>query len=824
MRRARSKTSRCDLGAERWRSALVALLGSLSLASLACSDTTTVRPFAPRGSLGRSNGAATHVELRSLQDRPALAVVTRSGDPTAVLAYRFYAHEDAHALAAFAAVLSQRLSSAGTSPTLRADRRSLLLDVRVDAVSAARAVVAIRDALAKPVDAAELTSIRAHIEERLATVPTESEPATAALRACLGQPGGAASMTLDPSRPESVSRIERVRQSAFSRDRAVFSVVGPESAVSAVEQAIEDAPEWPAAGGLPASDPASAVSGATLVAGVPSGTTRLTVALRTSDPLDAIAASERLGSSPSPLGARASRHGFRITRTIGVADPAGGGCVAVSLERRGSNSDAEARVVDEAVREVTRHALREAQIEIDAGADDLDLAERVARAESGTEAARLAAWWAHAEPLANRQRATIAAASLELALDTPEPRRVELQKAAQSALADAPASSDPGGAETKIRVETGQTKTWVLVANPCAAVEEASHRWGASALATHAALTNARAAADSLPGEITVEAFTSSRGVGFIAQASPIEGESPAELGERVARAAASAFFVAPASDDAHLATQEIALRRLASRWMKNAPGLAALGGAIERPTMIEPFGPPNRLARFEPAELARRLHALSEGPIVVAVLARQDEAVEREAVSKQVARWMEPTTRTCEPVPRSRPGRSEVRETRKGAAVVHILLPLQAGTSSLAQGRIVAAMLAGPTGLLARGAAASPTTRATSRTVGPPGSPHLLVSLAGPEESIADVEREALQLLGRISRGELPETEIARAIAEDHEAALAELEDPRARLAKVLVDEPVEPAAPPKPADVRAWMTKNIKPDTATIVVAKPE
>ena len=99
-----------------------------------------------------------------------------------------------------------------------------------------------------------------------------------------------------------------------------------------------------------------------------------------------------------------------------------------------------------------------------------------------------------------------------------------------------------------------------------------------------------------------------------------------------------------------------------------------------------------------------------------------------------------------------------------------------------------------------------------------------LLISVSAPDEAIATAETETMELLRRLSRGELPDAEIARALSDEKEARLTLLSDPRERIGSIFDGVAADPAEPTKPAELRAWMTQNLKPDSATIVVARPE
>ncbi len=168
--------------------------------------------------------------------------------------------------------------------------------------------------------------------------------------------------------------------------------------------------------------------------------------------------------------------------------------------------------------------------------------------------------------------------------------------------------------------------------------------------------------------------------------------------------------------------------------------------------------------------------------------------------------------------------GRFEVRESRKGPSFVRILLPLDPSPGARQKARALAKTLAGEKGVLNRSAAGGGAGRASAMLFEGSGSESLLLSLAVPDEAAAGVETEALSLLGRLARGELPEGEIARGIAEAAAVTESELSDPRERLTRLLDGTPVEPPARLSASEVRGWIMKTLDPSAAIIVIARPE
>lgn len=842
MLRVRPKTSSSE---QPVRFSFAVLATALSIASC---QTSTTSPLAPGAPLSAESAFASQVEVVAIEGRPTLAVVKREGDPSPVLAVVLHADsQDQAAIAGFAELVLSALRSADVTARARVDRTTIVLDLDAPAeekASVRRAIQALDGVLRAPIQVKDAPSVQKALTERLANIPREPHRIASRARTCLGQAGFDADQpaqrdTLDLGTPQGVERLEAVRSQLALRSAVTFAVVGPQSARELVEAAIKATAEWrdDAPAHAPTFRPTSSAEGAAF--NVSGNTARVTLAAPTTDPTAAVAAAEALGASPSPLGARAMRRGFRVLRTVGVARPDGGGCVSVTLEGLppGSQTDADTRSFAEAVDEVTAASLHEMQVEIARGGKRVDMPARIIRAESARESAQLAAWWARSHPLADKLDEND---GLAVAVAVPP----DVSTAPDSSLAHAVTSGmgtslarENEEAKSKVarvvtRLERGQAQSWVLVVNPCAPVEEPAHRWGISALAALAATPKARAAARS--SDVEVEPFIGS-GVGFIAHASPRStAELPEELVRRVARAALASFFVEPPTGDELLFAEEAALDRLTRRWSRDAPGLVALTRATnnpplpDHPTLLEPFGLPNRVARFESGDLTRRLRALTDGPLSIAILARDDASDEEAAARSEIVRWLGPGPRTsCKGVaPYSHRGaRVEVRESRKGPVVLRILLPLDTTTARASErARIVTALLGGSEGLLAKAVSAGPNMRVEAQLAESAATLQLVLTVVGSEETVVAAEPLALDLLQRLSRGELPDGVLAAGIVAHDAWMESESTDPRKRLSLALEADEREPHAALAPADVRDYLKKAIVPNEAFIVLARPD
>lgn len=755
-----------------------------------------------------------------------VAILTRRGDPSAVMSAAIVSRGDPTALVALSEILRGRLEQKGLAPELRVDRDAMLVDLAIDERTARRAYGALRDALAHPIGDVDLTApVRARVDAAKAGVGVEADPASALLHECLGL-AGARPGALELSGAEGARRIEAARARAFSSGAVAVGVVGPAPVTEALFAAVRaegPLPEAPAQGSAIRALDGAAISSVALSERTPPNAMRLTFAVPVADPVRAIAAAERLGASPSPIATRAEALGFKLARAVGVASPTGGGCVSVSLEGRLSNE----RSVDKSVADVLPRLAERAAGELRreaASSPELDVGRNIALAERARDASRLAAWWALSKRLDGAEPAGLVA-TLELPPETSDPTRAALAESLDRGVRSAARAKAEAAVAVRSRPEPGHAETWVLVANPCALAEEPPHRWGSAALAA-ASVPWSHRAEGSGAGTVTIEPLVSPRGVGFFAHGTPRPKEAADHLATRLARSAAASFYAGAPTGDVLLATEQRALSGIFSRWSTNAPGLTTLASNVgDRPSLLEPFGPPGRIARFEASDLSARLRALASGPIVVAILGREEDGSEAASVGMEVARWMGPTDRaTCERAPAPKGGRFEVRESRKGPTFVRILMPLDPSPSARQKARALAKTLAGERGILNRSAAGGGAGRASAMLLEGPSSESLLLSLAAPNEAAEGVAAEALALLARLARGELPEAEIARGIAEADEVTRSELADPRERLARLLDGTPVEPPAPLAASEVRAWITKTLDPSAAVVVLARPE
>lgn len=822
------------------------VLGVLA-ATLSSCQTATTSVLAPGGSLGAGSAFASQVELVTIEGRPSLAVVKREGDPTPVLAVVLHADtQDQAAIAGFAELAISTLRRANVPARVRVDRTSIVLDFDAPMQGEAketvrRAILTLDQLLRTTIKLEDAAATQKALVLRLASIPREPHKVMSRVRSCVGQAGFDADQpvqrdTLDLSTSQGVERLEAVRSLLQRRSALTFAIVGPDGARDLVEAAIRATAEWPAGAASQtrsASDPEAGVFNA------PGKTVRVTLAVPTTDPTAAVAAAEALGTLPSPLTARTARAGFRVLRTVGVARPDGGGCVSVTLEGRppASKTDADTRVFSEAIDEVTAASLREMQLEIARGGGPVDMPARIVRAESAQEAAQLAAWWARSHPLADKlddsDGVTVAVAVPAEVSSTPDSPVVRaLTQALGPSLVRETEAAKSTGSQIVTRLERGQAQSWLLVVNPCAPLEEPAHRWGISALGALAATPKAQAAGRA--SDVEIEPFIGA-GVGFIAHAAPRSAdERPQDLVARVAHAAMASFFVDPPTGDELLFAEEAAVDRLTRRWSRDAPGLAALTRSTnnpplpDHPTLLEPFGLPSRVARFESGDLSRQLRALTEGPLTIAVLARADAEEEEKAARSEIVRWLAPgPPRSCKGVaPYSHQGaRVEVRESRKGPVVLRILLPLDTSSpQSNERARIVTALLDGAEGLLAKAVAAGPNMRVEAQLAESVATLQLVLTLVGSEDTVAATEPLALELLQRLSRGELPDDVLAAGITAHDELLRRESTDPRRRLVLALEQREGAPRSASTPSDVRDYLKKAILPSEAFIVLARPD
>lgn len=793
----------------------MARAGTLAIAcfalSLGCSGgTTDTRTTAPLGSVTLSGA---RLDVRQLAGKPRLVVLAREGDPAAALAAAVHAPGDAEALALLGEVLRARLATRGARVQVAADVVLIAMDVDTPAESLATLTAA----LIAPVRPAEEAKAR-EARPTLARVRA-AELATAL--ACSGRlVAGPASF------PYASGRAEALRSRAVTAETVALGFAGPDEIAESLTTSLDKAESWPAPRPVESKNAAPRLeTGATIASDLSAGV-RLRIAFRTSAPGAAVAAARRLGEDRRPIHALASEAGLKLSEVVGAATPSGG-CLALSLTSSPEAPVQSGATAADAGREL--HARAEAHPDPSALATLVralgpelsrevaepfseDLAAReVVSAKDPADAATLAAWWALA---GSGSGSALAAVSAELPTDADAARLAAFDSAVDQA------SRGPSAPSSRLtvasRVEKGQRDVWVLLADPCAAVEEPPHLWGSAAIAVRAAEP---AAADE---DGDVRAFVSPSGVGFVARATPRPDESPADTARRAADLAARTYFSDPPSTESLLRAQESVRRDIERAWGRGAPGLQAHAtSSMDPPAVLEPFGPPGDTAKRGAWELSRRLRALARDPLKIAILANEDEAQAR-AAADEAARWLGAgTARSCaKPAAARAPARNDVTGPPRGPSRAHVTLP----PADPALVAFTAHLLGRPDGLLSKALAPVAGAKASARAAGPPGATMLVIDISAPTEGVEEALRLVSALLSRLARGEIPDGEIVAARQTFARAERETLGDPVARLTRLFEGATPAPRAAPAPAAFRAFSAQALSPERLVVTVVRPE
>ncbi|WP_438020724.1 hypothetical protein WMF18_17325 [Sorangium sp. So ce315] len=809
----------------------------------------------PDGSIGR-------IEVRALEARPRLTLVSRDGDPAPALVASVATDLGSVATTALATVVEARLLAAGFDVDARIDRSAFRVRLLVkDAARVAPFLRALSAAFAQPIVAGSPEVARA-IErlQALRASPLDA-PELSPIAACTGRLGLAgAEPVVDLATPAGARELEGWRAAALHAGRTSIAAVGPAAFCAEVARAAEGVDGWPA-GGPPADAwPASDTIGVYATNQLERRAARVTVAARVASPQAAVAAAERLGAPGSPLRARLSAlpAPFRTVEVLGVARPRGG-CVSVTLEATdlpaAPPAEASAALAAAVARQEIRRGLAAPQ-------GPAVVTRQILTAQDPRDAGARASWWAlsGSAPGAPPERW---ATTLGVAPSAEPPRptapgdagartfEAELQRAltagAQPAL------------ERRALVERGQGEVWVLLASPCGVAEEGLYDAGATALAALAAVQTRRRELD-----VTIEPWVTADAVGVIAHA-PFrdDRETPAELGRRVASAAARTLAATTFGPEALTQARAAALEHLERLSGGRAAALEAFASAIapDHPSWIEPFGVWDRVASSALETVQLRWQALATGPLRLAVLANAD-AAQAAAAAEAAERWLAPrlAPRTCGSpdgavVPR--PGHHDARlpaGTPVAQAVVGARLPAarEAAPTARELAELTAAALNGEGGLLAaalapsaaapasapaHAAASTPASppadagaprqlaaRASARVLGGARAAALAVEIRAPgadlDEATARVKALLAGLAQRVTDADLGRAEALAARRERD--ALAE---PRRRLIDLFNGR--APRTPPAKVTLAAWrafLASALGADAIVTVEARPD
>jgi hypothetical protein len=714
------------------------------------------------------------VSRRTVDDRPPLELVQRSGDPRPAMAFAL-AHELGSAgSVAIAALLEARLRARGYSELrARPHGLGLTLEILPSSTAQARAFVAdVHGALARPLTARENGA--AALKQGFAALRARSflGKGDELVARCSGELGVDVEAALpDPDSEAGRQQISRWLETVFAVESSAFAAVGPQAWLAKAAEALEASPAWPHR--APAAD-AWPESDSLTVDFVPEGSRRLSVAFRVADGAAALLAADQLGKPAAPLGLRltALASNLRVERATATLRPRGA-CLRVDVTGPRAEPGLDGELVAKALL-VTRDEM-ELALRTAAGRW---LPDGVTRAPDPRDAAAVASWRAlsvlEAPATARSSAAYVAHHSERESLALP---------AAVAALQER--WSRPS-AEFLPRDEAGQGEFWMLAASSCGTLGETAADAGRRALFVRALAREASAGTD-----VELEPWISSDGIGLLAHAPRRDpAESPAALARRVGSALGRALLAVSPSGPTIAGARASLIEDLggeprAGYWL----AIDALSPG--RPSWLEPRGTFTALSDGgrSNVELERRL--LLGEPLRVAALNNAGPAQGAQAL-EAFDRWLKaqrPDAPRCPEATRPAPRSGEFTLEASGSsepegAFVAVALP---GLTAASRSALLATLflLNRPGGWLEQ-ALSNLTARAQARVVGGSMAAGIVIQIATPPSSETAAVAQVRGLLARLARGSTTADELALAARELGRMELESSLDPRRRIVEL--------------------------------------
>ena len=771
-------------------------------------------------------GSVGRIEVRRLDARPRLTLVTRDGDPTPAIVAAVATDLGPVLTTALAATVEARLVAAGFAVDTRVDSSAFRVRLALaDPARAAAFFTALAQAFARPIapNSPELALASSRLLA-LTRNPFDA-PEMLAVAGCTGALGVApGDHGADPARSADDARaLEIARGQALHAGRTAIAAVGPASFTAAVAAGLGASSGFPIGDAAPDAWPTSEVVGAFTTPPVDHRGARLTLAVRIADPEAAVSAAERLGAADSPLVARlhALAQPWRVLDVSGVARPRGG-CVSVTIE--GAARPASATIESLAAQ---AGALVRAEItsEISLAAGSSVSGRQILTAADPRDAAARAAWWSLAAPAPGSPDtwATVlgvpAASAVPPRIGAPSPPAEISTARFQAAVAES-LRAPPPLAERRVAIERGQGEVWVLLASPCGVAEEGLVDAGLGATAMIAAVEARRR-----DSAAQLEPWITSEGLGVLAHASfRDDRETPIELARRVGGAAARALAAPALTTEIATVARATALDLLARAEGPEAGALAVFAPALapDHPSWREPLGLWSKVASSALEDVRLHQRALASGPLRVAVIANAD-AAQAQAAGDAVDRWLVPgpARRACAaaaPLP-SRPGRYEGHlppDAPLARAMIGAPIPAP-GAPDRDLAELARLALDGDRGLLA-GAFQQAAGRASARILGGSRAPALVIDVRAPTDGLAAAVTEVKLMLTRLPQS-ATDADLDRAFAEQARLDQDGRADPRHRLVDLWTARSPVPRGKPALAAFRAFLGRALA-DTALVVV----
>jgi hypothetical protein len=642
--------------------------------------------------------------------------------------------------------------------------------MRVDTPQqASRAVAFSRDALSRPITAAEL----GRVAERVRTTSPVRAFSSAPDRAtgeCVGELA-----TAKPGEKPAAADLEKWRAFLFSSDSVAFAAVGRRPILDAAAEALRDGPAWPDGDEPDDPWPAADVAGAYTVEG---NARTLSVALRVGDAARALEAAKALGARRSSITAHAAAldPSWSVERVVATTRPRGA-CLRIDL---GAKTGSLTPLLSAA--EVGALTLDEATRALDAATGAAFSLDRpVLESWDPRNAATIAAWHA----LSGRREAGPRRTAVSYAHP---PSDGDGDTGFAGLLARAAAERRAASFDVRRLSEPGQGELWLLLASPCATASETTRSAGVSALMV-------RTLASTAPSDdgVRIEPWVSAEGIGLLSHGPRASAnESPSRHATRVAAALGRALAGAQIGDE------DVGLSRAAIQ-AELDPETEPLWPVVlealspKHPSLLDPRGTWQSVTDLstQAAEIER--HAVLRGSLRVALLGPDAAGRSGDAIL-ELSRWLHPDrTRNarCPALPTlaAHPGEYEVDApaTAGARAVIAVTLPLSAAGGLPIEAEYTAYLLNRAGGWLERAVRATGLAARAEATVlggGDAGALAIEVAAAGPTARPAAAQVRAL--LMRLSDGAVTADELAQARAAYEETHAAQQIDPRRRIVEL--------------------------------------
>lgn len=724
-------------------------LGAISALVSAISCRPATAPVSA-ASAGASAAEMPRVELRTLDDRPALGLVQRDGDPKGAVALAIAHDFGSEASVSLSALLVSRLGKAGFRE-VRARAHGLGLSVATLATpaEATRFVQAASAALASPVGAGERLGERTR-------VPTLRSAAEAAVHACSGELGIAANPSPGPA---DANALERWRGRLRSARAASFAAVGARPLLDAVVAAVAAGDKWSNDPG-----PTDPWPDADAVGSASSAERRLSIAYRVADPARALEVANALGTPGSTLSERlGSLEGTFLVERVVATTRVRGACLRVDV--RAPAAAPAASQLARAVVVVDDEARRELDAAKGAAAS---LDEAVLRPAHPAEAAGAAAWRA----LIGRERSGSTR------------RAVSWQGVTQGedfarAVATHEAARGRAALERRVRLEAGQGELWALVASPCGTAAESSDDAG-----IHDVVLRALSAKGS--AGVGLEPWITPDAVGVLAHSPRATAHESADeharrVGEALGRALATPLTGSDVAEAKSDLLQEIGPAGQRGYFV----ALDATSGG--HPSWLDPRGTWRSVSGSptESADARRRLWL--SGPLRLAVLANV-KGEQAESLGASLERWLRPLRGEPSACPSGTRSAINGEQTVEVASAEHAraLVAYPIAASARSEAEWTAFLANRPGGWLEQALRGVGESRARAAVLGGRLSAALLIEIQCPEAERAAALGQVRALVQRLAKGDASEadTELARRHFETRDAERAL--DPRGRIVEL--------------------------------------